>query len=650
MNVVFARLVSLSVALLLLGACPNARELPKADGGLDIRSSTGGRGTAGAGGGTVAIGGISGAAGATGEAGATGAGGSGGGTSATGGTPVIDGGPPGSGGAGACAPDQKLCGGTCVAISDPQYGCDPTLCSATACPNAMGATLVCRAGLCVVGACGFGTKNCAERCVSLTDAAYGCGATTCDATTCPNPGAGGTVACQGGACVIGTCASGTKKCSGKCVAVSDPSYGCGATTCDAATCPSAGTGTLICQGGACVIGACGAGTKKCGDKCVTTDAANGCADAARCTPCANTEACVGTPAVCTCVPTVLATVCAGKCGMLPNGCGGMHICTGTCTSPQTCGGGGTPNVCGCTPPMTMAAACAGKCGPVPNGCGTNYACQCGGSTPICQDNVRCIAKKRNGESCGSAATDCESGNCQQGFCCNAVCSGNCESCATPASRGTCVPTTTPKSPCMAPSCTGSSATTFACNGSPGCTASTTQCPNQCKIGGTTCAPCPQPNPENRLLINPGFDGTVSPWVAERTNIHTTVDVDNCNGSGSALVRDPLSGNPPTLGELIQCVKTTGNGYFFGYRYRALSAGSSGTCNLHFFTNTNCAEAGFISIEPASSTLSPDASTWVDVKTSFNLPAGTRSAKIACNAVAGAGYYDKFYLSPASTEF
>ena len=37
-----------------------------------------------------------------------------------------------------------------------------------------------------------------------------------------------------------------------------------------------------------------------------------------------------------------------KCGQVDDGCGHVLQC-GTCTPPNTCGGGGTPNVCGCIP-------------------------------------------------------------------------------------------------------------------------------------------------------------------------------------------------------------------------------------------------------------------------------------------------------------
>ena len=47
-----------------------------------------------------------------------------------------------------------------------------------------------------------------------------------------------------------------------------------------------------------------------------------------------------------CVPATCKD--AGKdCGTIPDGCGETLEC-GTCTAPETCGGGGEENVCGCT--------------------------------------------------------------------------------------------------------------------------------------------------------------------------------------------------------------------------------------------------------------------------------------------------------------
>jgi hypothetical protein len=74
-----------------------------------------------------------------------------------------------------------------------------------------------------------------------------------------------------------------------------------------------------------------------------------------------------------CVPTTCAA--QGKnCGSLSDGCGGTLSC-GSCTSPQTCGGGGTANVCGssaCTP--TTCATQGKNCGSISDGCGGTLSC------------------------------------------------------------------------------------------------------------------------------------------------------------------------------------------------------------------------------------------------------------------------------------
>ena len=62
---------------------------------------------------------------------------------------------------------------------------------------------------------------------------------------------------------------------------------------------------------------------------------------------------------------------AQGCGLMADGCGGLKAC-GDCKAPQTCGGGGVDNVCGCKP-----ATCAGspqKCGTLDDGCGGILNC------------------------------------------------------------------------------------------------------------------------------------------------------------------------------------------------------------------------------------------------------------------------------------
>lgn len=221
-------------------------------------------------------------------------------------------------------------------------------------------------------ACGASEKRCADTCQSTFDPKYGCGAGTC-ATCSVDPSA--TFTCGSDkVCLLTACATGYKPCGGKCVAVNDPTYGCGATSCDAAACPDAGAGTVLCQGGACVVGACGPDTKACNGKCVPTDRNNGC-QSTSCAACATDQVCAGAPSACTCVPDDL-TPCNGKaCGPVLNNCGQTILCPDTCTAQgKVCNTNDAgASTCACV--ANPAAACAGKpCGPVLDGCGNWIVC------------------------------------------------------------------------------------------------------------------------------------------------------------------------------------------------------------------------------------------------------------------------------------
>lgn len=93
---------------------------------------------------------------------------------------------------------------------------------------------------------------------------------------------------------------------------------------------------------------------------------------------------------------------------------------------------------GCTP----ITVCAQTCGQQPDGCGGMLDCDnnmqdggetdvdCGGSNTMC---TRCMS----GDTC-MAGTDCASGFCADGVCCNELCDQVCESCGMP-SAGSCQP-------------------------------------------------------------------------------------------------------------------------------------------------------------------------------------------------------------------
>ncbi len=380
---------------------------------------------------------------------------------------------------GGCSAGAKNCSGVCVQIDDPAFGCTEAGC--TTCSTDTRGTYTCSAGACKQIGCQTGYKSCGGACL-LADAAHGCGGATCD----PCPAQNGAPACASGACSM-VCDPGYKLCGGACVAIGDPTYGCDPTSCSAAGCPVPTSGaTLICTSAhACVIGSCGPGTKACGGNCVPTDASHGCEDVARCTACAKGQTCAGSsPTTCQCVPDPAATTCAGKCGTVTGNCGQTVACNPLCGKPTTCGGGGVPNVCGCTPVTNtcdgvscgtkfnnclqsvdcgctgfstcggggVAGQCgctpinpcaSGACGLLPDGCGGKVACACtspktcggGGVGGMCGCTPLDKATEcaNNAMVCGSLPDGCGStfscGSCGTGRkCCNGGCISSLSSC------------------------------------------------------------------------------------------------------------------------------------------------------------------------------------------------------------------------------
>jgi hypothetical protein len=150
-----------------------------------------------------------------------------------------------------------------------------------------------------------------------------------------------------------------------------------------------------------------------------------------------------------CIPTTCAE--QGKtCGTIDNGCGGKLSC-GSCTPPQTCGGGGVENVCGeCI--ATTCAAAGKNCGTIDNGCGGRINCgscapplTCGGGgvEGVCGAGHECIPTTcaAAGKTCGTIDNGCggtlNCGSCAPPLTCGG---GGVENvCGTP--ERACVPTT-----------------------------------------------------------------------------------------------------------------------------------------------------------------------------------------------------------------
>lgn len=113
-------------------------------------------------------------------------------------------------------------------------------------------------------------------------------------------------------------------------------------------------------------GQCDSGEVCCNGQCLTGT----CCTSSQCIP-PQTCGGGGTANVCECTPK---TCQANRdCGSIPtgDGCGGPLNC-GACSGTDTCGGGGTPNVCGCTPTTTCPAG--QQCGSFTNNCGVSINC------------------------------------------------------------------------------------------------------------------------------------------------------------------------------------------------------------------------------------------------------------------------------------
>jgi hypothetical protein len=118
-------------------------------------------------------------------------------------------------------------------------------------------------------------------------------------------------------------------------------------------CPAGATCEEFVCGGCCPRGCIDVGAT-CGP------IGDGCGGLLQCGTCAAPETCggggvasqCGSPPDAGCVPITCPEV-GANCGVMSDRCGGTIQC-GSCTLPDSCGGGGTPFVCGTKPPPTCA--------------------------------------------------------------------------------------------------------------------------------------------------------------------------------------------------------------------------------------------------------------------------------------------------------
>lgn len=457
----------------------------------------------------------SGGAGTSTESGSGGSGGLGGGLSAAGGVvsdaPIVPRGPD----AKVAMPSGSACTDHAQCTSDL---CIDGVCCATTCTgcNACANALTGKAdGTCAAVANGQDPHN------------------ACDDETaskeCGNDGlCDGTGACRqvgsNHVCKQASCSADGKTftpaaiCDGKGACTSPTPQSCGAFTCADTGCLRNCTATTDCGGG----NYCNASTKTCAatkangqpatlpEECTSGVVADGvccdkaCAGCSACTLALNGRASPSSDGAC--LPVVAGKVGHGTCTASPP-CGQ----DGSCDGNGGCRFTSDKSACG-------ASSCTGSslstkaCDATTHSCvSTDSACP---NSAVCADSSSCGSKKVIGSSCG-AGTDCDSGVCADGVCCNTTCSGQCESCASAASRGTCVAVTTPRTPCAGSGtpCGGS------CNGTqrascvyPGTSAScglAARCTGDTATLATTCAGDGTCSPASTVPCNGyGCNGTV----------------------------------------------------------------------------------------------------------------------------------------------
>lgn len=230
-------------------------------------------------------------------------------------------------------------------------------------------------------------------------------------------------------CAPGSC-SGSSSCGTSC---SQDSHCDGTAWCNGTTCitkypnGNACSETRQCQSGICVDGVCCDGA--CGGQC---EACDNVGSVGTCTP--TSGAPHGARPVCSGDGTACNGVCDGssrtQCA-LPGGsveCRPASCSAGQETAQTFCVGNGScpaATVNACAPYQCGGTGCLSSC-TVDTQCQLGYRCEVGA----------CVPARPNGEAC-TANTECASGYCIDGFCCNSACNGQCEACNVSGSEGSC---------------------------------------------------------------------------------------------------------------------------------------------------------------------------------------------------------------------
>ncbi|MBW2462431.1 MAG: putative metal-binding motif-containing protein [Deltaproteobacteria bacterium] len=333
--------------------------------------------------------------------------------------------------------------------------------------------------------------------------------------------ANATPTCASQSCEIASCNGGWGDCSG------GPGNGCETRLNSLTNCGSCGTScsranaTATCSSGSCRISSCNSGWGNCDG-----NGSNGCEtrlnSLTHCGMCGS--ACNRANASATCsTGSCRIDSCSGifrNCnGSDPDGCetpihtdSNCSACSDNCSSPETCSGGPTANICGCTP----RGSCSGPqdCGTQPDGCGGTVNCGSCSGLDVCMAGMcTCVPRTSctGGANCGTQSDGC-SGTLNCGSC------SGLDQCM--AGMCVCVPRT---------SCTGGrdcGTQSDGCSGTLNC--GTCSGLDQCMANMCVCVP--------RTSCTGGLNcGTQGDGCSGTLNCGTCTSPDTCGGGGTAKI-------------------------------------------------------------------------------------------------------------------
>lgn len=275
-------------------------------------------------------------------------------------------------------------------------------------------------------------------------------------------GAGTCVTPNSVVCTPFACNSTNTACNATCNGIGDckapatcVSMSCG-TKPDGASCSS----STECTNGHCVDGTCC--NSECNGKCQACDlptALGVCSQVTSGQPHGTRGDCAGKGTTCGGTCTASSAMACTFPGAAAS-CGMQSCSAGTQTNQGSCNGAGACSAGGTTPCGNY------KC----NGAGTMCITSCTADTDCasaryCNADATCKTTKPNGRMC-SGSTECTSGNCIDGYCCDTSCAGNCGACNLPGSLGTCKAIASGATPVGSRSCPGTNLNCAGfCNGS-----------------------------------------------------------------------------------------------------------------------------------------------------------------------------------------